>query len=408
MRHLEGVRWFGGKGAGARITCLDAVASHTPPGASPSVRSEVATLSFPDGHTEYYHLLVAHYPPLADAPGVVLCAETVDGDFVQVVDATTDPAALAAFVSATASVYAAGPVGVWPGEQSNTTLTLGDTELYKLFRRIEPGNNLEAEVLSALAGDHVPALRSRFLASWPPGEVTDLGIVIERIEDARDGWELATAACASEKDFSGPAHDLGRTLARIHHRLADAFGTKNRAGDAIANEMATRLDAAASAIPQLAAHVPVLRSGFEGLRGKVLQVQRVHGDFHLGQALATTSGWTIIDFEGEPAKSASQRRAFDSPWRDVAGMIRSFDYARSAHCRPDSAEAAAWAEAATAGFVAGYCCDAPERNDVLACYVIDKAVYEVVYEVRNRPDWVEIPLMAVIAASVKAPGNPLD
>lgn len=408
QRHLEKVRWFGGKGAGATITSLDAVANHTPLGAVPGVLSEVATLAFPDGHTEYYHLLVAHYPLPAHAPGVVLGTATIGGRCVQVVDATTDPAALTAFVAATASEYAEEPIAVWPGEQSNTTLTLGETELYKLFRRIEPGPNLDAEVLLALAGERVPALRSRLVASWPAGRDTDLGMVIERIAGARDGWEFATAACASGQDISRPAHELGRTLTQVHRRLADAFGVQERAGDEIADEMVSRLDAAASAAPQLAPHVPRLRSGFEALRGRLLPVQRVHGDFHLGQTLSSAAGWTIIDFEGEPAKTAQQRRAFDSPWRDVAGMIRSFDYARSAHAQPSSDDATSWAEAASAAFVAGYCGGMPPRADLLASYVIDKAVYEVVYEVRNRPEWVEIPLGAVIAASVKSPGNPLN
>ncbi len=407
-RHLETVRWFGGKGAGARVQRRDVLPAYTAPDAVPAVRSEVATLAYPDGHAEHYHLLVAHYPLDADAPGTVLGPDEVAGGSVRVVDATTDPDALAAFVAATQPAFADQPVAVWAGEQSNTTLTLGGTDLYKLFRRIEPGPNLDAEVLLALAGDRVPALRARLVTDWPPGHATDLGMVIERIAGASDGWEIATAACASGEDFTAEAAALGAALAQVHARLADAFGVVEASGDALADTMAARLDAAAAAAPQLVPHLPALRGAFDALRGRQVATQRVHGDFHLGQTLSSPAGWTIIDFEGEPAKTAAERRAFDSPWRDVAGMVRSFDYARSAHPEPGSEQAIGWADAATAAFLAGYGGDEASRRILLDGYVIDKAVYEVVYEVRNRPDWVHIPLRAVNAASVSGPGDNLD
>ena len=126
-----------------------------------------------------------------------------------------------------------------------------------------------------------------------------------------------------------------------------------------------------------------------------LVVQRVHGDFHLGQVLRSADGWTIIDFEGEPLKTLDERRRPDSVWRDVAGMLRSFDYVRGAHPDPTSAQASAWSSAAQAAFLAGYCEEAAPDRPVLDAYVLDKAVYEVVYETRNRPKWVHIPLGAV-------------
>ena len=180
MRHLETVRWFGGKGAGAHITALTPLGWYTPTDAVPAVRSEIAALSFPDGHQEFYHLLVAYYPADAKPQGTVL--GTLGGD--QVVDATTDPDALSAFVVSTAPQFAHLPVGVWRGEQSNTTLTLGTTHLYKLFRRVEPGPNLDAEVLIALRGFRAPAVLSRLKVVWPAGETTDAGMIIERVADA--------------------------------------------------------------------------------------------------------------------------------------------------------------------------------------------------------------------------------
>ncbi len=398
MRHLEAVRWFGGKGAGAVVVGLEPVATHTAPDAVPTVRSEVATLAYPDGHTEYYHLLVALYPEAAHTAGTVLGQSEVEGHPRRVVDATTDPAALAAFVAATAPAFADAEVAVWRGEQSNTTLTLGGTDLYKLFRRIEPGPNLDAEVLIALGGAGVPEVRGRLQCAWPAGASTDLGMVIARVPDATDGWDLATAACIAGEDFTERARALGVALADVHARLAEAFGTGTVAGDEVADTMGARLVAAVAAAGELAPYADALRGAFDVLRGRELAVQRVHGDFHLGQTLVSPAGWTIIDFEGEPAKTAAERRAPDSPWRDVAGMVRSFDYVRSAHPEPDSDAATNWADAAREAFLIGYC-GTTTGSTLLPGYVIDKAVYEVVYETRNRPDWVGIPMRAIRAAT---------
>ena len=409
MHHLESVRWFGGKGAGARIVRRDALPDHTPPGLWPRVRSEIATLAYPDGHREYYHLLVAHRPADALASVPVLGTEPdADGRLVRVSDATTDAEALAAFVAGTAPAFGGRPVGVWGGEQSNTTLTLGDDDLYKLFRRVEPGPNLDTEVLLALAGGPVPEVRGRLTGAWPAGETTDLGMILERIPGAVDGWEMATAACASGEDFTGHARELGVALRATHTLLAGAFGVRHVEGAGIAALMNERLDAAAAAVPALAAHAAALRRAFDAAGGAASEVQRIHGDFHLGQTLHSARGWTLIDFEGEPAKTAAERRAFDSPWRDVAGMVRSFDYARSAHPHPAGTDARGWADDSRRAFLGGYC-GAHTPSDILGAYVIDKAVYEVVYEVRNRPDWAVIPMRAISeAAATSASSIPTD
>ena len=400
--HLETVRWFGGKGAGARVVNLEPLPAWTPPGVEPAVRSEIATIAFPDGEIQHYHLLVSRHRVGSAPRGVVIGTDAEGG--VLVVDATTDPDALREFVRATAPAFASVQPTLWAGEQSNTTICLGTSELYKLFRRVHPGSNLDTQVLIALAGRQVPAVRQRLVGDWPAGSLTDLGVVLERVEDAEDGWVRATAACAAGVSFAAEAQDLGRALRDVHERLREAFGSDISSGDALAATMSARLTAAVAQAPhQLADAEAPLRTHFAPLRGLQLEVQRVHGDFHLGQTLHGPTGWTIIDFEGEPAKSAEQRRAFDSPWRDVAGMTRSLDYARSAHADPTGSAATSWAQDARAAFVNGYC-GATGREDLLAAYEIDKAVYEVVYELRNRADWVEIPLRAVRAAAL----SPLD
>jgi maltokinase len=134
-------------------------------------------------------------------------------------------------------------------------------------------------------------------------------------------------------------------------------------------------------------------------------VQRIHGDLHLGQVLRTSQRWVFLDFEGEPAKSIEERRAPDSPLRDVAGMLRSFDYAAN-HQVIDSSptprateHADEWAIRNRSAFCAGYA-DVSGRHPeedvaVLAAYEADKAVYETVYEARNRPSWLPVPVASL-------------
>ena len=174
--------------------------------------------------------------------------------------------------------------------------------------------------------------------------------------------------------------------------------------------MSRRLDRALGVVPELAPHADRLRALF----GRVadlgsLEVQRIHGDLHLGQTLRTSKGWKIVDFEGEPAKPLAERVLPDSPWRDVAGMLRSFDYApRSVeHSQPGAESdtelaelrrlrAGEWANRNRNHFVVAYGGDlSVEQRVLLDAYVADKAVYETVYEARNRPGWLSIPLEAI-------------
>jgi maltokinase len=171
--------------------------------------------------------------------------------------------------------------------------------------------------------------------------------------------------------------------------------------------MHERLDAASEIVPELAPFADGIRSAYDAVAAlpRGVPVQRIHGDFHLGQVLRTDAGWVLIDFEGEPARPLAERRALMSPLRDVAGMLRSFDYA-ARHLLAEQPgnpgleyRAGEWAERNRDAFCAGYgrAVGRDPREDavLLRAFELDKAVYEVVYEARNRPTWLPIPLGSI-------------
>jgi predicted trehalose synthase len=134
-------------------------------------------------------------------------------------------------------------------------------------------------------------------------------------------------------------------------------------------------------------------------------LQRIHGDYHLGQVLEVPGrGWVIVDFEGEPLRSMTERSELDVTLRDVAGMLRSFDYAAGSVAQTGGGSGpaesvAAWAPAARHAFIDGYIARSGVnlrlRREVVDAFEIDKALYEAVYEARNRPGWIAIPVEAI-------------
>ena len=383
--------------------------------------------------TEYYHLAVSYRP----APHVELQQAEIgrftDPDLGPVIayDAAQDPEATRVIMrallggrrlrspdsearfntTADAALRADLEPRLFTGQQSNTSVMLGKTALLKVFRRLELGRNLDIEMHAALNATGVPDVAGLF--GWIEGSWVsegrqldaDLAMVIEQLAGAVDGWDLALDSLRNENTstkittdpgFAHEAEALGRALAGIHDALRSSFATAKVLGARTAMIMTDRLREAAHIAPALAAHVPGLLRCFDQLGAEALETQRVHGDFHLGQTLRTSSGWKIIDFEGEPAKTMAERRTPDSPWRDVAGMLRSFDYAAASVPGPHSA---AWAADCRAAFLRGYADGELDESQasVLCAYEADKAIYEVIYEIRNRPDWVHIPLGAVAA-----------
>jgi predicted trehalose synthase len=181
--------------------------------------------------------------------------------------------------------------------------------------------------------------------------------------------------------------------------------------DDVIGHMQGRLAAAIAEVPALAGSAPALGEVFALAATMPWPAQqRIHGDLHLGQVLSVPDrGWVIVDFEGEPLRPMRERSRLDSPLRDVAGMLRSFDYVAGSLAvfgRPPADE---WARAARAAFSEGYSrasgCDLRENRAVIDAFEIDKALYETVYEARNRPDWLPIPVDAIrrLASRVPSP-----
>jgi maltokinase len=310
---------------------------------------------------------------------------------------------------------------VMGAEQSNTSLVFGDDYIFKLFRKVAPGINPDLEITRALAevGSTAIVAPLGWLEADLHGETTTLGMLQPFLRSATDGWALAVTSVrdlyaeadlrADEVggDFAGESERLGAATAEVHQALAQAFDSRvSTAQDNrdTAELMRTRLDAAVDAVPELGPLSAPIRASYDEVASLPpgIAIQRIHGDFHLGQVLRTDTGWVLIDFEGEPARPLAERRAQMSPLRDVAGMLRSFDYA-ARHLLAEQLSnpqltyrAWEWTERNQSAFCDGYAAtfgwDPREAGVLLRAFEMDKAVYEVVYEARNRPTWVPIPL----------------
>jgi maltokinase len=436
---LANQRWFAGKGRAFSVSEVTVLAR-----LGEQVRIELVEVTYADGEpsSELYQMPVSTYAEPVERLAHALVRE---GDGEWTYDAVHDREAMALFLEAFDRAEDLGAVrfhrlpgheldtsthsSLFGGEQSNSSLAFGEDSLLKFFRRVTPGTNPDIEIHEALtsAGNpHVAALYGYLSCADPD---LQLAILQQFLRTASDGWDLALASArnlftavdlhadaGSEElpggDFAAEAHRLGQTLASVHTTLAEAFGTGTFDGPATAQVMLDRLRAATTVVPELAEHRVADR--FRAVAEVTGAVQRVHGDLHLGQTLRTSLGWKLVDFEGEPAKDLAERRRPDSPWRDVAGMIRSFDYAASAVARDLGAggqeaaqvatRSAEWTARNTEAFLAGYTEErghplTPGEQLLLDAYVADKAVYEVVYEARNRPGWRAIPLSALARLS---------
>ena len=463
--HLQHARWFGGKGREfevADVRRLSLPGSADPETTAPLglVTVELVTVRYEPSEeggapeTDVYQVPLSYY--LGERPRLnhALVGVWDDDELGRVwaYDALHDHSATPLWLHG----FSAGePLGdlvfqrvedpeldvharstVLTGEQSNSSVMFGDDSIMKLFRRVTPGQNPDIEILAALTeadNEHIATLYGWVETPGADGEVLQLGILQQFLRTASDGWELALASLRnlygngaahpeeSGGDLASEAHRLGAAVADMHTSLAAAFPTEEWGADQLgrlADDMNARLDAALAVVPEVKQHAPGLRAVFDSIRGldRPVTAQRVHGDLHLGQTLRTVKNWKIIDFEGEPAKPLEERRRPDSPWRDVAGMLRSFSYAAELS-RLDREETVAadesmvaerareWASRNRKAFLAGYqeSTGTELEEALITAYAADKAVYEAVYEARNRPAWLPIPLAAL--EHLAAPGD---
>jgi maltokinase len=333
-----------------------------------------------------------------------------------VLDGVAHPRFVAAWL-ATAERTGPAPLELDPataraisGEQSNTSVLLAPapsaapSAILKVLRTLAPGDNPDVDVprrLAALGWDGVPTPLAWLEGVWrgdlPPEENHGhLGVLATFVAGARDGFELACELAGRSASFGELARDLGATVAGLHVALRDAYPAVVRAatGADVADAVARRLAWSTAAVPSLARYARAVEALLADVRsvGEAPPRQRVHGDLHLGQVLRGQDRWFVLDFEGEPAAPLADRTRPDLALRDVAGVLRSFDYA-AAVSGLSGAGAAAWTADARTGLLAGYgVADDGASAVLLRALELDKALYEAVYESRNRPDWLAIPL----------------
>lgn len=368
----QGQRWFAGASRGARP-----VAAELGDDVGAGIRSATFTVEYPNASSERYHVPLAPGEPVRD-----LCDDPAAAG--QLLELLANGAA--GFERVRDDVPTGLPGRRYAGEQSNTSLFYGGQVMGKVFRRLEEGPSVEVELVRALAGTGATA---ELYGVWRDAR-TDLAIFVEALTDPTDGYVAACDAVAAGRDFSGHARALGSTLRLVHQTLAERLPTAVGDGSALAANFTTRLDAAVTEAVELAPLRDAVAAQYGGLEDVSFPVQRIHGDCHLGQTLLSEDVWKYVDFEGEPLKTLEERRQPDSVWRDVAGMLRSFDYA--AATAPGSG---AWRDDARGAFLDGYGAPSTQEQTLLDAFEVDKAVYEVIYESRNRPHLLEVPLGAL-------------
>jgi len=431
-------RWFGSKGrewadVSEKGFFLDR--------GTPTLSVHRVRVSYTDGHADTYLVPLSWRDHLVEElSSAFIGSLPYEGREVHAYDAMRDRDSTVPWLTHLVNASTIGPMHFHPAgiayipegvpgdivstEQSNTSLVYGQEAILKLFRRLEPGLNPDVEIHAALRtteNPHIAPLLGHIEIDDPEAgtEPATVAMLQAFVPNASDGWRLATASVrdlyaegdlhADEVggDFAADSERLGASTASVHADMAKVLPTEQADPEwyaTVARQMSERLDAAIDVVPQLAEHADGLRALYAAVadnREPVVR-QRVHGDLHLGQVLRTATGWIVLDFEGEPARPLAERRELDSPLRDVAGMLRSFDYA-ARHMlieQPDDPQRAyraqEWAVRNRAAFCTGYSnasgLDPCGESPLLRAFEADKAVYECVYEARNRPNWLMIPL----------------
>jgi maltokinase len=440
-------RWYGNKG---RAPALSAVAQWDLPSTADGVGVRIHLLADTGGDRPVLFQIpvTSRATPLRGGEAALI---GTDGDtlyydgphddaFVQavltLVLADADPGAAGALRGTTltaADDTRFGGSRVLSGEQSNTSVIVdaapgGLPVICKIFRVLHSGENPDVAVqcaLAAVGSERVPRPLGYLTGEWAdPGSGRParghVAFAQEFLPGVEDAWRVALRAAAAGEDFTEPARALGAATASVHSDLARAFATVPATAESIAtmvDAMRERYRLARQEVPSLGDYADAVEATLTAAGAAQWPLlQRIHGDYHLGQVLRSPGrGWMLIDFEGEPLRPMDQRDAPDAPQRDVAGMLRSLSYvagsvALSSETPADDADAAlAWADAARESFLDGYADasgrDPREKATLLRAFELDKALYEARYEARNRPEWLPIPLRAVRRLCSTAPGT---
>jgi maltokinase len=309
-------------------------------------------------------------------------------------------------------------------EQSNSSVVFADDTVLKVFRRLEPGINPELELLQFLTRHQYPNIAP--LLGWYQYDGRSLsgtlGVAQRFFPQAVGGWEMALNLIT--RDPEGLLEDLGQlgtVTADLHNVLASdandaAFVPEEPSSEALSLLTATideDIERIFLRLPDDERVAPIAGRGQDvreqiamrsqlGLGGRAI---RTHGDFHLGQTLHVPDGWLIIDFEGEPARPLFERRQKRSPLRDVAGMLRSFAYVTSAvQIMRGQSSPEGFEDRARRRFLEHYFAriepsllPSGETTilSMLSIFELEKAIYELQYELENRPDWLPIPVAGI-------------
>ena len=393
-------RWFASK---AREVASVNVLAHVDLSDSPALQLELVEARFHAGTHEIYQLLQGDDEGLRALAAMLGSEATVGG------------------VSFHGGLEPAGEIRSMGAEQSNSSIVFGERQVLKVFRRVEPGLHPELEMLRFLSTRgfaNIATLTGWYDYSGDLMQAT-LGIMQEFIGGARDGWELALD---DPLGVLARIPELGAATGEMHSVLASdlsdhAFAPEEPGAEALSLLTATideQIEQAFLDLPDDHPAVAPIAGRGEEVRDRLQAMSHVgvggrlirhHGDYHLGQTMLRDAGWIILDFEGEPARSLLARRRKRSPLRDVAGMLRSFAYAASATELLRGVPApAGWEDEARSAFLDAYMetvdptllpAGRPATDKLLAIFELEKAVYELRYELNNRPDWVPIPVAGI-------------